>query len=80
MMALWKSQTPSTTLLSFRQDGVIYEVEWIGSEDYRLSIGNLFTFRSSKSYASLTAIVQLANRIANADSDKQRKAIVDKEF
>src|SRR6185295_18363188 len=85
-MALWKNQSPSTTILSFRQDGVIYELERCEPEDtvlglhYRLTLGNLFTFKSSKRYSSLSAIATLAHRIANADTDKQRQAIVAKEF
>jgi hypothetical protein len=85
-MALWKDQSPSTTILSFRQDGVIYELERCEPEDtvtglhYRLTLGNLFTFKSSRRFASFTNVVNLAHRIANADTDKQRQAIVDKEF
>lgn len=83
-MALWKDQSPSKTVLSFRQDGVIYEIEMrdVPTIDlpYRLTVGNLFCFKSSQWFMTLSGPCLLANKLVNAETDKERRQIVDKEF
>jgi hypothetical protein len=80
-MALWKGQSDSDTLLSFRGDCITYEVERLAAPigHYRLTIGNLWAYRSSLATEDIFAILRVAHRLAQAPNDVARKKVVETE-